>query len=306
MAEQTPERSAYLPPHARSQQSNNWRVKDDSPRVEQNSHFRQDRNNSNTGENSSSVDSGSRLWVGNLLYTASREDVEQLFTANGFPPTGLSMSVDPFTQRNPSYCFLDFETAEDAARAMEAMNGKELLGREIKVNPGVRRQQGDGERRTRDFSQTGGTGGSRFTRDYPQNGTQSSPAYNRWNRTDQSQYNQNAQSQGFRLYVGGLPRIEPQAACESTIRQLFTESGFDVAAISKLISPHPDKAEEPGNHHYIFVDMNSLQDVEAAVERMNGIETEWGALRVGQAKQNRDRERRPNQNYERRLVEENY
>jgi RNA recognition motif-containing protein len=167
MAEQTPERSAYLPPHARSQQSNNWRVKDDSPKVEQNSHFRQDRNNSKTGDNSVSVDSGSRLWVGNLLYTASREDVEQLFTANGFPPTGLSMSVDPFTQRNPSYCFLDFETAEDAARATEAMNGKELLGREIKVNPGVRRQQGDGERRTRDFNQTGGTGGSRFTRDYP-------------------------------------------------------------------------------------------------------------------------------------------
>jgi hypothetical protein len=56
-----------------------------------------------------------------------------------------------------------------------------------------------------------------------------------------------------------------------------------------MISPHPSKADEPGNHHYCFVDMASAEDIEAAVEKLNGLETEWGALRVGRAKDNRDR-----------------
>lgn len=144
-----PERSAYLPPHVRSQSSNNWRVKDEAPKSEQSPRPRQDRPKTN---DESVVDTGCRLYVGNLLYTASREDVEGLFTANGFALTGLSMSIDPFTNRNPSYAFVDFESPEEANRAMDVINGQELLGREVKVNPGVRRQQGNGERRVRDFA----------------------------------------------------------------------------------------------------------------------------------------------------------
>jgi len=96
-----------------------------------------------------------------------------------------------------------------------------------------------------------------------------------------------------------LPRIEPQSACEETIQQLFASQGFQVAAVSKIISPHPSKAEEPGNHHYCFVDMNTLEDVEGAVERLNGVETEWGLLRVGRAKDNSGR-KSVREGYERR------
>lgn len=163
MADETPERSAYLPPHARSQASNNWRVKDDSPRAET-----PQKNNRNI--DNSNVDAGKRLYVGNLLYTASREDVEELFTSNGFTLSGISMSVDPFvstshfycfgsmlilvgqTHRNPSYCFVDLESPDEANRALEAMQGKELLGREVKLNVGVRRQAPSGERRVRNFA----------------------------------------------------------------------------------------------------------------------------------------------------------
>lgn len=130
------------------------------------------------------------------------------------------------------------------------------------------------------------------------NNDNNSPAFNRWTRTDGAQHSANAQAQGLRLYVGGLPRIEPQSACETTIRQMFNYQGFEVAAVSKIISPHPDKAQEPGNHHYCFVDMNNEQDIEGAVEKLNGIETEWGALRVGRAKDNQNR--KPKQQYERR------
>jgi hypothetical protein len=111
-----------------------------------------------------------------------------------------------------------------------------------------------------------------------------SPSYSRWNRSDGPTHSANAQSQGLRLYVGNLPRIEPHSACEETIQQIFQSGGFEVAAVSKIISPHPSKAEEPGNHYYCFVDMHTVEDTDAAAQKLNGIETEWGPLRVGHAK----------------------
>jgi RNA recognition motif-containing protein len=161
MAEETPERRAgsYLPPHARSQNSSNWRMKDETPRSENPTSYRNRGPQSPTGVDLVSPNNvnyeapaGTRLYVGNLLYTASRDDVEGLFTSNGHHITGISMSIDPFTNRNPSYAFVDFETAEEASKAMDSVNGLELLGREVKVNPGVRRQPGQGERRVKNFA----------------------------------------------------------------------------------------------------------------------------------------------------------
>lgn len=43
------------------------------------------------------------------------------------------------------------------------------------------------------------------------------------------------------------------------------------------------------DHHYCFVDMNSAMDVDAAVQKLHGYETEWGPLRVGQARDNQYR-----------------
>lgn len=144
----------------RSNASSNWRMKDDSPRAEpQPRQARQgggtyqgqgrsydspnrSYNNSSSGQQQPRETSDTRLYVGNLLYSATRNDVEQFFTANGFQVSGISMSVDPATGRNPSYCFVDFESAEEASRAMSEMNGVELLGRGVRINLGVARQGG--------------------------------------------------------------------------------------------------------------------------------------------------------------------
>lgn len=304
MAEETPERQAgsYLPPHARSQNSNNWRLKDDTPKADKQPNFRSSRGPQSPPADgvmsptsaSSDALAGTRLYVGNLLYTASREDVENLFTSNGFNITGISMSIDPFTNRNPSYAFVDFETPEEASKAMDSITGQELLGREVKVNPGVRRQPGQGgERRVKNFAN--GTPQQELTPresasslvlslTNPKGDNNYSPSYNRWTRTDGPAHTANAQTQGLRLYVGNLPRIEPQSACEETIQQIFNSQGFEVAAVSKIISPHQSKAEEPGNHYYCFVDMHSAEDTDAAAQKLNGIETDWGTLRIGHAK----------------------
>lgn len=138
---ETPRR-AYPP--QRSAASSNWRMKDSTPRAEaspQPQSQSQPRTSRNLNSPRPDENPGTRLYVGNLLYTATRADVETLFTSNGFSISGISMSVDPFTGRNPSYAFVDFETVDEANRAMEGLNGAELLGRGVRINPGVRKGQ---------------------------------------------------------------------------------------------------------------------------------------------------------------------
>ena len=73
--------------------------------------------------------------------------MEQFFTDNGFQVAQINMSTDPFTGRNPSYCFVDLETVDEANRAMNELNGKEVLGRPVKINPGVKKSFGSTPRR---------------------------------------------------------------------------------------------------------------------------------------------------------------
>ena len=147
-------------PHGRSAFSSNWRTKDTTPRAEpsprNNRTFNANRDQQTGSPGFQNDQSGpappsTRLYVGNLLYTASRSDVETFFTSNGFALSGISMSVDPFTGRNPSYAFVDLETAEEASRAMETLNGMELSGRNVKINPGVKREGGPREARVRNY-----------------------------------------------------------------------------------------------------------------------------------------------------------
>ena len=47
------------------------------------------------------------------------------------------MSIDPFTRRNPSYCFVEVTSKAQAEQATRDLNGTMLLGRPLKVGPGV-------------------------------------------------------------------------------------------------------------------------------------------------------------------------
>lgn len=80
---------------------------------------------------------GTRLYVGNLPYKAQADDIQHLFKVNGFATTQIDISTDPFTGRNPSYCFVDLRTVEEATTAMAELNGMEVLGRPVKIKPGV-------------------------------------------------------------------------------------------------------------------------------------------------------------------------
>ncbi|KKY25520.1 putative ribonucleoprotein [Phaeomoniella chlamydospora] len=272
----------------RSQASNNWRMPDSSPRTESSrTPRRTDSDQRNGSSSQGETTNSSRLYVGNLLYTAQKVDVEQLFTANGYNIVNVTMSVDPFTGRNPSYCFVDLESADDAASAMEQLNGQDVLGRAVRINPGVAKKSSDGstpQGRIRNYER----GGSGVRREIASSHENHTPTFDRWSRNDAASHFQAPLDQGKRIYVGGLPRIEPQAVVDAEMQKIF--EGFDLQAVSKIISPHPSKADEPGNHYYLFVDLASSEAVTDAIEKFNGMESPWGGeLRVNRAKDNRDR-----------------
>lgn len=98
------------------------------------------------------------------------------------------------------------------------------------------------------------------------------------------------------MYVGNLPRIEPQSAVDEEVQSLFAtylaDTNITPAAVSKLISPHPSKATEPGNHYYCFVDLERAEDMDLVIEKLAAAEGSWGgSVRVNRARDQRDRER---------------
>ncbi|KAL9617607.1 MAG: hypothetical protein Q9160_007620 [Pyrenula sp. 1 TL-2023] len=203
------------------------------------------------------------------------------------------MSIDPFSGRNPSYCFVDFPSQNEADRAMDELNGQDILGRNVKIRPGNAKKSGFPWTEPRIKNYEAGGQDSRRTNNVriPDNASRASnyePKFDRWSRPDARDHWQKPSDEGRRLYVGNLPRIEPQSAVDTEIQKLF--SGFEIGAVSKIISPHPSAAEVPGNHHYLFVDCATPEAADAAVQRLNGADSPWGGqLKVQIARANPNR-----------------
>jgi RNA recognition motif-containing protein len=76
---------------------------------------------------------GKRLYVGNLNYNLTKNDLEQLFAAHG---TVVSAQVitDRDTGRSKGFGFVEMGTDEEAQAAISALNGKPQGGRNLTVN----------------------------------------------------------------------------------------------------------------------------------------------------------------------------
>ncbi|KAF1349653.1 hypothetical protein BDV97DRAFT_352105 [Delphinella strobiligena] len=244
-----------------------------------------------------------RVYVGNLPYHATAEDIETYLQDAGFEIERLDLSVDPFTQKNPSYCFVELFTQEQAQRALSELPGASFMGRPLKVNVHIpRRRDGPNTDRPRTFGERGEapstpartfgndwrTPGSRGT---PQEGA--SPFGNRWQsrteRTDSPsgvQYSSTPSQGGRRVYVGNLPYFETQETLEESLRNVFAE--FTVESVSKLITGNPREDDDSGLHHYCFVDVADANEALSAIKALDGSAMQWGGqLRVNVAKDRR-------------------
>ncbi|KAJ6127601.1 hypothetical protein N7523_003213 [Penicillium sp. IBT 18751x] len=274
--EETP-RTPYTPnqnvrTNGRAFNSANWRTKGDSPQASPSPRTITSRSAfSRPGPHvPQAISEGRRLYVGNMPYTAKSEDVEALFTAAQYSVERIDIAIDPFTGRNPSYCFVDLQTKEEAERAMIELDGRDMQGRAVRVKPGVTKSASE---RTDD--RTGERPGeqSRGASNTIINARWRSPAAAVTPPADSSQ----------RVYVGGLPRVPEQETVESNMKNFFSE--FRVEAISKLFAPHPAKRFDPGDHYYLFVELDTAEETQRAMDTLNGQTGPWGGpLRVNRAR----------------------
>ena len=86
-----------------------------------------------------------KLYVGNLPFTATDEAVRTLFSTHGTVER-VSLITDRDTGRPRGFGFVEMSNA-DASRAMQALNGTDFDGRALKVSEAQDRERSGGGNR---------------------------------------------------------------------------------------------------------------------------------------------------------------
>jgi RNA recognition motif-containing protein len=83
-----------------------------------------------------------KIYVGNMPYGVTEEDLKQSFAAFG-EVTSVSIIKDKMSGQSKGFGFVEMASAEQGQAAISGMNGKELKGRKLNVNE-ARPRQDDG------------------------------------------------------------------------------------------------------------------------------------------------------------------
>lgn len=73
------------------------------------------------------------IYVGNLNYEVSQEDLSEVFSEYG-KVKRVHLPTDRETGRKRGFGFVEMETEAEEDKAIETLDGAEWMGREIKVN----------------------------------------------------------------------------------------------------------------------------------------------------------------------------
>jgi len=77
---------------------------------------------------------GTRLYVGNLSFNTTEVDLREAFTQAGLNALEVKMVMDRETGRPRGFAFVEMADQASATKAIEALNRRELGGRELNVN----------------------------------------------------------------------------------------------------------------------------------------------------------------------------
>lgn len=93
---------------------------------------------------------GKKLYVGNMAYGVTDNDLQQMFAAHGTVQSA-QVIMDRDTGRSKGFGFVEMGSDQEAQAAIAALNGKESDGRALTVNEAKPREDRGGSR--------GGSGG---------------------------------------------------------------------------------------------------------------------------------------------------
>ena len=87
---------------------------------------------------------GTRLYVGNLPFSANESDVQALFEQNGREVSEVKLISDRETGRPRGFGFVEMANSEHADQAIQELDGYQMQGRALKVNEARERTGGGG------------------------------------------------------------------------------------------------------------------------------------------------------------------
>ncbi|MEP6674308.1 MAG: RNA-binding protein [Ferruginibacter sp.] len=109
------------------------------------------------------------IYVGNLSWTMTDDDLSNLFTQFG-SVTSAKILKDKMNGRSKGFGFVEMENAEEAQAAISNLNETEVQGRKIVVNESQPRQEGGagggGGFKKRSFGGGGSGGGGGYKKSY--------------------------------------------------------------------------------------------------------------------------------------------
>jgi RNA recognition motif-containing protein len=101
-----------------------------------------------------------KLFIGNLSFQATEEDLRELFAQAGTVES-VRIVTDQFTGRPRGFGFVEMSTKEEAAKAVEMLNGRLFRDRNLVVDEArPQPQRGSGGPRSGGGGSRGGGGGT--------------------------------------------------------------------------------------------------------------------------------------------------
>ena len=99
------------------------------------------------------------IFVGNLPFRAEQEDVAELFAPFG-DVANCALPLERDTGRKRGFAFVELADPDSEDRAIEALQGAELMGRPLRINKAEPRSGGGGGGAPRRVGGYGGSGSS--------------------------------------------------------------------------------------------------------------------------------------------------
>jgi RNA recognition motif-containing protein len=97
-----------------------------------------------------------KLYIGNLEFGVTEDDLKRIITEKGFTPKEVKIITDKFSGKSKGFGFAEFETEEEAQKAIDGLNGQDLNGRALRVSKAQKMKP------KRDNFSAGGPGGGGY------------------------------------------------------------------------------------------------------------------------------------------------
>lgn len=84
-----------------------------------------------------------KLYVGNLNYGTTEDTLRSLFSQHG-EVVSVNLITDRYTGESKGFGFVEMASEDEAGAAINALNGREVDGRKLRVDAAQERQRGGG------------------------------------------------------------------------------------------------------------------------------------------------------------------